>query len=173
MEKNLTKRIVIGLTDDDQCGINVSPDMDCATAFQLVGTLALHLMNAFYQVAVDIETNNANDEVKPSEKEIEAAKQGLKESMYDAMDSVFSSVLTQFYPDAPKNQLEEEAILELVNKKIEDRYNAMSKEERARHAQAYNKMKLQMEYRIRTTKKEDSNGTDVSEGNARTETTES
>lgn len=172
MEKNLTKRIVIGLTDDDQCGINVSPDMDCATAFQLVGTLALHLMNAFYQVAVDIETKSDDGE-KPTDAEIEAAKQGLKESMYDAMDSVFSSVLTQFYPDAPKNQLEEEAILELVNKKIEDRYNAMSKEERARHAQAYNKMKLQMEYRIRTTKKEDSNGTDVSEGNARTETTES
>lgn len=138
MEK-ITKQIVIGVTDDGQCGIQVSPNMDCATAFQLTGTLALHLLNAFYQVAEHEipETETAKTKL--------AAKTGIKESMYDAMNSVFSTVLTQFYPDAPKNSIEEEAILALTNKMIEDRYARMPKAERKAFERQYAKMKMRMQ----------------------------
>ena len=61
--------------------------------------------------------------------------------MYDAADNMFSSVLTQFYPDAPKNSIEEEAIITLQNKLIEERYNKLSKEEKAAFKDNYNKMK--------------------------------
>ena len=150
MEK-LNKTITIGLAEDGQCGISVSPDMDCATAFQLTGTLALHLLNAFYAVA-----NNAidQDETLATSKDKDAAKLGIKESMFDSMNSVFSTVLAQFYPDAPKLSIEDEAILELTNKKIEDRYNKMSAKERKAFHNEYNKMKLRMQFN-NATKKED------------------
>lgn len=148
MEK-LTKQITIGIADNDQCAVSVSPDMDAATAFQLVGTLTLHLLNAYTQVAnAQLDNANANSNLKP--KDVEAAKLGMQESMYDAVDTMISNVLNQYYPNHPRYSLEDEAILELTNKKIEDRYNAMSKADRARYAQAYNKMKLQLDYRLRT-----------------------
>lgn len=158
MEK-ITKQIVIGVTDDGQCGIQVSPNMDCATAFQLTGTLALHLLNAFYQVATheipETETNKVRD----------AAHKGIKESMYDAMNSVFSTVLTQFYPDAPKNSIEEEAILALTNKMIEDRYARMPKAERKAFERQYAKMKMRMQL----TPKGNKHGTDDSGSSESTE----
>lgn len=161
MEK-ITKQIVIGVTDDGQCGIQVSPDMDCATAFQLTGTLALHLLNAFYQVATheipDTETTSTRD----------AASKGIKESMYDAMNSVFSTVLTQFYPDAPKNSIEEEAILALTNKMIEDRYARMPKAERKAFERQYAKMKMRMQL-TPTTTKGSKHGTDDSSSGESTE----
>lgn len=138
MEK-ITKQIVIGVTDDGQCGIQVSPNMDCATAFQLTGTLALHLLNAFYQVAAHEIPDTEQKKVRT------AATTGIKESMYDAMNSVFSTVLTQFYPDAPKNSIEEEAILALTNKMIEDRYARMPKAERKAFERQYAKMKMRMQ----------------------------
>ena len=61
--------------------------------------------------------------------------------MYDAADNMFSSVLTQFYPDAPKNSIEEEAIITLQNKLIEERYNKLSKEEKSAYKKQYDKMK--------------------------------
>lgn len=163
MEK-ITKQIVIGVTDDGQCGIQVSPNMDCATAFQLTGTLALHLLNAFYQVATheipDTETTNTRN----------AAETGIKESMYDAMNSVFSTVLTQFYPDAPKNSIEEEAILALTNKMIEDRYARMPKAERKAFERQYAKMKMRMQLTPHTTTdKGNKHGTDDSGSSESTE----
>lgn len=142
MEK-LTKTITIGLTDDNTCGVTVSPDMDCATAFQLVGTLSLHLLKAFYAVAEDQIKSKYNS----NEKDARIALLGIKESMYDAMDSIFSNVLNEFYPEAPRSSIEDEAILELVNSKIEERYNQLTPEEKANYAQAYSKMKLKMEFR--------------------------
>lgn len=151
MEK-LNKTITIGLAEDGQCGISVSPDVDCATAFQLTGTLALHLLNAFYAVAnASIDQDNTL-----SAKDKDAAKLGIKESMFDSMNSVFSTVLAQFYPDAPKLSIEDEAILELTNQKIEDRYNKMSAKERKAFHNEYNKMKLRMQFdRATATSKSD------------------
>ena len=59
--------------------------------------------------------------------------------MYDAADNVFSSVLAQFYPEAPRMSIEDEAILELTNKLINERYDAMSDEDKAKYSEAYNK----------------------------------
>lgn len=141
-ESNLTKVMTIGLTEDNMCGVRISPDMDAATAYQLLGTLALHIMNAYYKVATTaLEVNrNSGDTPKAQKltaKELEAATLGIKESMYDAMNSVFSSVLAQFYPEAPRTTLEDEAIIELTNKKIEQRYYAMSPKEREKYKGLY------------------------------------
>ena len=158
MEK-LNKQIIIGLSDDDQCAISISPDMDAATAMQLIGTLSLHVLNAYKTVATHAITNSTDTKLK--KKEIEAATTGITESLYDAMDNVFSTVLAQFYPHHPRYTIEDEAILELVNKKIEDKYNALTPEQKSAYSQAYSKMKLQAEFRKDHMKR----------GNTNTETT--
>ena len=135
MEK-ITKHMTIGITPSNQAAISISPDITAAEALQLLGTLSLHVLNAYNEVAKSlIQTNHL------SNKERVAAEQGIKESMYDAADNMFSSVLTQFYPDAPKNSIEEEAIITLQNKLIEERYNKLSKEEKSAYKKQYDKMK--------------------------------
>ena len=135
MEK-ITKHMTIGITKTNQAAISISPDITAAEALQLLGTLSLHVLNAYNEVAKSLLNSS-----KLSKKELEAATIGIKESMYDAADNMFSSVLTQFYPDAPKNSIEEEAIITLQNKLIEERYNKLSKEEKAAFKDNYNKMK--------------------------------
>ena len=135
MEK-ITKHMTIGLTKTNQAAISISPDITAAEALQLLGTLSLHVLNAYNEVAKSLLNSS-----KLSKTELHAAEQGIKESMYDAADNMFSSVLTQFYPDAPKNSIEEEAIITLQNKLIEERYNKLSKEEKTAFKDNYNKMK--------------------------------
>ena len=155
MEK-LNKQILIGLADDDQCAVSISPDMDAATALQLIGTLSLHVLNAFRSVA-EYEINN-NPDTTVKQKQKDAAITGITESLYDAMDNVFSTVLNQFYPAHPKYSIEDEAILELTNQKIQAKYDALTPEQKSSYHQAYNKMKLQAEFRKATqSKKPDSN----------------
>ena len=128
--------MTIGITKTNQAAISISPDITAAEALQLLGTLSLHVLNAYNEVAKSLLNSS-----KLSNKELAAAEQGIKESMYDAADNMFSSVLTQFYPDAPKNSIEEEAIITLQNKLIEERYNKLSKEEKTAFKDNYNKMK--------------------------------
>lgn len=135
MEK-ITKHMTIGITPSNQAAISISPDITAAEALQLLGTLSLHVLNAYNEVAKSLMTDT-----KLSKKELDAAITGIKESMYDAADNMFSSVLTQFYPDAPKNSIEEEAIITLQNKLIEERYNKLSKEEKSAYKKQYDKMK--------------------------------
>ena len=142
--KKLTKTITIGVTDSNECGVSVSPDMDCALALQLLGTLASHILNAYKAVAVDSLSASTKS---LSQKDKDAAIQGITESMYDAADSIFSTVLTQFYPDAARNSIEDEAILRLTNELIEKRYNSLPESERKAFSTAYNKTKLSMQMR--------------------------
>ena len=135
MEK-ITKHMTIGITPSNQAAISISPDITAAEALQLLGTLSLHVLNAYNEVAKSLLNSS-----KLSKTERVAAEQGIKESMYDAADNMFSSVLTQFYPDAPKNSIEEEAIITLQNKLIEERYNKLSKEEKSAYKKQYDKMK--------------------------------
>ena len=135
MEK-ITKHMTIGITKTNQAAISISPDITAAEALQLLGTLSLHVLNAYNEVAKSLINSS-----KLSNKELDAAITGIKESMYDAADNMFSSVLTQFYPDAPKNSIEEEAIITLQNKLIEERYNKLSKEEKSAYKKQYDKMK--------------------------------
>ena len=128
--------MTIGITKTNQAAISISPDITAAEALQLLGTLSLHVLNAYNEVAKSLLNSS-----KLSKSERNAAITGIKESMYDAADNMFSSVLTQFYPDAPKNSIEEEAIITLQNKLIEERYNKLSKEEKAAFKDNYNKMK--------------------------------
>lgn len=128
--------MTIGLTKTNQAAISISPDITAAEALQLLGTLSLHVLNAYNEVAKSLLNSS-----KLSKTERVAAEQGIKESMYDAADNMFSSVLTQFYPDAPKNSIEEEAIITLQNKLIEERYNKLSKEEKSAYKKQYDKMK--------------------------------
>ena len=142
--KKLTKTITIGVTDSNECGVSVSPDMDCALALQLLGTLASHILNAYKAVAID------SISAQLTKKDKDAAIQGITESMYDAADSIFSTVLTQFYPDAARNSIEDEAILRLTNELIEKRYNSLPESERKAFSTAYNKTKLSMQMRPTT-----------------------
>ena len=110
--KKLKHSITIGITDNDQCVVSVNPELEASLALQLLGTLALHLLNAYYQAA--------QGSLNLADKDSAIALTGIKESMYDAADNVFSSVLAQFYPEAPRMSIEDEAILELTNKLINE-----------------------------------------------------
>lgn len=137
--------MLIGLSDRDsnQAGVNITPDLDAATAMQLLGTLAQHIMAAFTEVAIN-QISDEHNNLSTSERE--AAITGIKDSIYDAMDNVFSTVLASYRPEHPRYTLEDEAILELVNKKIEQKYNSLPKAERKRYQAEYNKMKLRLTY---------------------------
>lgn len=137
--------MLIGLSDKDpnQAGVNITPDLDAATAMQLLGTLAQHIMAAYTEVAVK-QIEDSNNNLSKSEKE--AAIAGIKDSIYDAMDNVFSTVLKNYRPEHPRYTLEDEAILELVNKKIEQKYNSLPKSEKKKYQAEYNKMKLRLTY---------------------------
>lgn len=135
MEK-ITKHMTVGITDDNQAAISISPDTTAAEAFQLLGTLALHTLQAYFDVATI-----ALKQEQLSDKELEAAIQGTKESIYDAADTMFSNVLAQFYPDAPVNSIEEEAIIKLQNQLIEERYNKLTQKEKEAYSKNYSKLK--------------------------------
>ena len=137
----LTKQIIVGLTNDDpvQCGLHIDPTLTATEAFQLIGTLSLHLLNAYYENAKSQILSTITPPQVPT-KEQEAALLGIKQSMYDAFDSLVSNVLSQFYPEAPNLEIEDEAILELTNKKIEERYNQLSDEEKAAFKATYSQV---------------------------------
>lgn len=176
--EQLTKHITIGLTESKMCGIQISPDLDATEAFQLVGTLALHILNAYSQVAIQqlqacsdpTQTSSKNKKTKLTVKELGAATRGVKESMYDAMDSVFSNVLTDFYPDAARNTIEDEAILELVNKKIEQQYYALPPKEREAYKSAYKRTKAHLEKQLQ--EMQEQVGEDNAESEGKTESAE-
>jgi hypothetical protein len=67
--------------------------------------------------------------------------------MYDAMDTLFSNILAEFYPSAPKLSIEDEAILELTNKLIEERYDQLSPEEQKAYSEAYRQTVARLEER--------------------------
>lgn len=135
--------MTIGLTEDGKAGINISPNLDAAIAFRLLGTLTLHLLNAYYTVA----THNTT-QTQLSKEEQEAFSLGIKESMYDAVDSVISNALNIFYPENPALSLEDEAILELVNKKIEERYDSLTDEEKEAYAKAIDEIRCSLQKKI-------------------------
>lgn len=156
--KELKKQITIGLTDANECGIFISPELTSAEAYQLVGTLALHVLKAYYKVAqtsLNINHNSGNtpkNQKLKTKQDLNAALTGIKESMYDAMDSVFSNVLAQFLPDHPRYTLEDEAIIELTNKKIEEKYAALTPEEQKKYSEAYQRTLAALDAKRQSTK---------------------
>ena len=134
--QQLSKYMTIGLTDNNECAVKITESMDATTAFQLLGTLALHILKSYEAVAHQALAAQFTDSTS-SAKELELAKQGMTESLFDAMDNVFSNVLDNFYPTNPKASIEDEAILELTNKIIEERYNALTPEEREAFSKGY------------------------------------
>lgn len=163
----MKKTITIGITDDERCAISISPDVTCTEAFQLLGTLATHILSAYYQASVACITE---DELKGKRRaEQEIAAKGIKDSLYDAADTLFSNVLHDFQPEHPRYSLEDEAIIELVNKKIELQYNALSSEQRSQYAQAYQKLRLNAQFKANM-KGNQAHGTNDSQGSTSEET---
>ena len=134
---NMEKTILI-TTKDDKAGISISPNTSLSDAIQLLGTLTLHILNAY----TDVILKEVNQTTATSAKEKHAAITGIKESMYDAMNNMLSTALNTYYPEHPTLQLEEEAILQLTNKLIEDRYNALPKSQKVQYDRAKQKAKL-------------------------------
>lgn len=140
-ESELKQYIVIGITSEGNAAIKVTPDTDAATAFQLLGTLTGYLLNTYRDIAVhSIDTHSISNS-----DDVPIVVQGITESMYDAVNNMLSNILNEFYPENPALSLEDEAILELVNQKIEERYNSLSDEDKQAYADTYNKMKAELE----------------------------
>jgi hypothetical protein len=154
-ESELKQYIVIGITNEGNAAIKVTPDTDAATAFQLLGTLTGYLLNTYRDIAVhSIDSSRISNS-----DDVPVVVQGITESMYDAVNNMFSNILNEFYPENPALSLEDEAILELVNQKIEAKYNSLSEEDKQAYRDTYNKMKAELEKnnhnQEQTSKKED------------------
>lgn len=147
MEKTIVMSAV-----DDKLKLSVSPSMDATTAFQMLGTLTTHLLNAFTEAAL----RDINNSHGMTAKEKHAAITGIKESMYDAVDNILSNALNQYYPENPTLNLEEEAILKLTNELIEKRYNALSEKEKAAYARHQAKIKAMFEKQKKQSDKDES-----------------
>lgn len=147
MEKTIIMSAV-----DDKLKLSVSPSMDATTAFQMLGTLTTHLLNAFTEAAL----RDVNNSHGMTAKEKHAAITGIKESMYDAVDNILSNALNAYYPENPTLNLEEEAILKLTNELIEKRYNALSEKEKAAYARHQAKIKAMFEKQKKQSNKDES-----------------
>ena len=166
--QKLSKTITIGITSDDRAAVRIEPDVTAADALQLLGTLALHILSAYRAIAVsnlNIAHNSGNTpkSQKLNNKELQAAITGITESMYDAANSVFSTVLTQFYPEAPRNSLDEEAIIQLTNQLIEERYEKLTPKEKHLYKKNYDAVLAKLQTEIKKEKQTDAksnNGTD-------------
>ena len=164
-QQQLSKYMTIGLTDSNECAVQITEDMDATTAFQLLGTLALHILKSYEAVAhqalaaqFNLDSSSESSSESKS-KELELAKQGMTESLFDAMDNIFSNVLDNFYPTNPKASIEDEAILELTNKIIEERYNALTPEEREAFSKGYRTVQASITEHLLADTTEDSDTT--------------
>lgn len=148
----IMEKTIIMSAVDDKLKLSVSPSMDATTAFQMLGTLTTHLLNAFTEAAL----RDVNNTKGMTAKEKHAAITGIKESMYDAVDNILSNALNQYYPENPTLNLEEEAILKLTNELIEKRYNALSEKEKAAYARHQAKIKAMFEKQKKQSDKDES-----------------
>lgn len=148
----IMEKTIIMSAVDDKLKLSVSPSMDATTAFQMLGTLTTHLLNAFTEAAL----RDVNNSHGMTAKEKHAAITGIKESMYDAVDNILSNALNQYYPENPTLNLEEEAILKLTNELIEKRYNALSEKEKAAYARHQAKIKAMFEKQKKQSDKDES-----------------
>ena len=148
----IMEKTIIMSAVDDKLKLSVSPSMDATTAFQMLGTLTTHLLNAFTEAAL----RDVNETKGMTAKEKHAAITGIKESMYDAVDNILSNALNTYYPENPTLNLEEEAILKLTNELIEKRYNALSEKEKAAYARHQAKIKAMFEKQKKQSDKDES-----------------
>ena len=148
----IMEKTIIMSAVDDKLKLSVSPSMDATTAFQMLGTLTTHLLNAFTEAAL----RDVNNTKGMTAKEKHAAITGIKESMYDAVDNILSNALNQYYPENPTLNLEEEAILKLTNELIEKRYNALSEKEKTAYARHQAKIKAMFEKQKKQSDKDES-----------------
>ena len=148
----IMEKTIIMSAVDDKLKLSVSPSMDATTAFQMLGTLTTHLLNAFTEAAL----HDVNATKGMTAKEKHAAITGIKESMYDAVDNILSNALNAYYPENPTLNLEEEAILKLTNELIEKRYNALSEKEKAAYARHQAKIKAMFEKQKKQSDKDES-----------------
>ena len=148
----IMEKTIIMSAVDDKLKLSVSPSMDATTAFQMLGTLTTHLLNAFTEAAL----HDVNNSHGMTAKEKHAAITGIKESMYDAVDNILSNALNAYYPENPTLNLEEEAILKLTNELIEKRYNALSKKEKDAYARHQAKIKAMFEKQKKQSNKDES-----------------
>lgn len=127
------EKTIIMSVQDDKLKLSVTPNLDVTTAYRMLGTLTKHLLDAFYSVAEhDIDSSST---LTPDEKKV--SKIGAREALYDAMNTIMSNTLNQFYPDNARASIEDEAILKCANELILERYNALTPEEQAAYSKGY------------------------------------
>ena len=145
------EKTIIMSVQDDKLKLSVTPNLDVTTAYRMLGTLTKHLLDAFYNVAEhDID---ASSTLTPDEKKV--SKIGAREALYDAMNTIMSNTLNQFYPDNAKASIEDEAILKCANDLILERYNALTPEEKEAYSKGYTKLSKRLDAVIKESRNKD------------------
>lgn len=155
------EKTIIMSVQDDKLKLSVTPNLDVTTAYRMLGTLTKHLLDAFYSVAEhDIDSSST---LTPDEKKV--SKIGAREALYDAMNTIMSNTLNQFYPDNAKASIEDEAILKCTNELILERYNALTPEEQAAYSKGYTDLSKRLGAVIKESRQDTGIDTDTDAGN--------
>lgn len=120
-QTDLDKALIIGQADD-QLIATLSNGLDFGSAMKMLGTLSLHVLNAYAQ-----------------------ANPKAKEELYQAYNYQASNVLAAFIPDAElRPDITAEAIMQLEDEMIAKKYDKLNREARRKGKQAFNRAKRKL-----------------------------
>lgn len=142
MTNENNKALYIEQTTQTECRISITPETDAYTALQLLGTLTAHILDAYSQAAIQ--------SLNPLESTTQAAFEGIKLSLVDSLNTVVTNVINNFDPTRQSfiDQIEEQAIIQLTNEKVEEYYNSLPAKDKEEFTQSYNQMKAALELKI-------------------------
>lgn len=116
--------IAIG-QEEDKTFCVVSPTLDLGTAFQMLHTLSLHLLNAY-----TISANGGQLPEKPTEDELKKFI-AIKEQLYDMYNVAVSSVLEHYAPEFElRPDLTADAIAKAEQDIVKEKYSHLNKEQK-------------------------------------------
>ena len=130
--------IAIGQEDDKTFCI-ISPTLDLNTAFQLLHTLSLHMLNAY-----TISANGGQLPEKPTEEELNKFI-SIKSDIYDMYNLAVSSVLEHYAPEFElRPDVTADAIAKAEEKIVKEKYKHLSSKEKQEANENIQKFKKEL-----------------------------
>lgn len=119
-----TNVIAVG-QENDKTFCVISPNLDLGTAFQLLHTLSLHMLNAY-----TISANGGQLPEKPKEEELKKFI-AIKQELYEMYNLAVSSVLEHYAPEFElRPDVTADAIANEEERIVKEKYKHLTKEEK-------------------------------------------
>ncbi len=130
--------LAIGQENDNTFCV-ISPTLDLATAFQLLHTLSLHLLNAY-----TISANGGQLPKEPTEEQLKTFT-SIKSQLYDMYNLAVSSVLEHYAPEFElRPDITADAIAKEEERIVKEKYSHLSPKEKQEANQNIQKFKKEL-----------------------------